>query len=409
MQWQRWKSSMQVWFINHYAGLPATVPATRPYDLGRQLVRLGHQVTIFACSFNHYTLSEEHLRFGQLVKVQESEGVRLVWVRGTPYRKNGLGRIFNMLVFGLLALIIGVRIQPRPDVVIGTTVHSLTPIGAFFLARLRKAHFWLDITDIWPESLVDLGHLRAGGLAAKILGSLEEFSLRHAQVVTSVVPNISAYVRDKGLGDKPTIWVPNGIDPTRLPSFVESGMADRSGFTVMYAGGFAPAHALNVILAAAVRIQSLGYTHIRFALVGDGPEMGNVKSCIEEHGLTNVRLHGFVSKTSVYAVLQEADAFVVAARNLPVYRYGMSFNKVFDYMLVGRPVIFAVNSSNNPIGDASGGLNVQGEDPMALAEAVIQLSEMPAGVRREMGKRARDFVLSEFDYPVIAKRLASFF
>jgi len=400
---------MQLWLINHYAGLPATVPATRPYDLARQLVRLGHAVTIFACSFNHYTFAEEQLAPGQWFKIDENEGVRFVWIRGASYRRNGWRRLLNMLAFSLLAFIIGWWLSPKPDLIIGTTVHPFAPISAYALSRFRRARFWLDITDIWPQSLIDLGHLQPGSLVARCFDLLESFSLRRAQVVMSVLPGIAEYARDKRLPGKQTVWTPNGIDRQRWNAAGHLPEPEPGCFKVMYAGGFAPAHALDVILQAAEVIQAQGSRDIRFVLVGDGLEMGNIKTFIAQHKLDNVELAGFVPKQDLYPLLAKASAFVVTARNLPVYRYGISFNKISDYLLVGRPVILALNSANNPIADAGAGLSVPGQDPQALAQAVLALYEMPPEARREMGERGRQFALREFDYAATAQRMARLF
>ncbi len=402
---------MNVWMLNHYAGLPTTTPATRTFDLSKELVKVGHRVTVFACSFNHYSLAEEQLRPLQLFNCTELEGVHFVWIRGIPYQKNNVWRFLNISVYALFAFVIGLWLTPRPDIVIGTTVHPLAPVSAFFISCVRRARFWLDITDIWPQSLIDLGHLKPNGNTVKLLSALESFSLRHAEIVMSVLPNIATYLQDKGLGNKPTIWIPNGISADRIPSQVKPPLhIENSRFTVMYAGGFAPAHALEVVLQAASLIQSRGHnSSIRFILVGDGPEMGAVKSYIQKHRLKNVELPGFVAKSSLYDILVKADAFLVTGKNLSVYRYGISFNKLFDYLLASRPVIFALDSYNNPIADAGAGLTVDAENPEALAVAIIRLKNTPEGEKREMGIRGRQFVLSEFDYAVLAGRLETFF
>jgi len=400
---------MNIWLVNHYAGLPATVPATRTYDIGKQLVKQGHNVTIFACSFNHYTFAEEQLKARQLYKTKDSEGVRFIWVKGLKYKTNNWRRMLNMLAFSLLTFFAGLRLAPKSDIIIGTTVHPFAPISAFFVSWFRCVRFWLDITDIWPQSLIDLEHLRANSILAKFFTALENFSLRRAQVVASVLPNIVEYIQDKGLGKKPAIWIPNGIDSVRMASIKEASYPDNPDFTAMFAGGFAPAHALDVILEAALYIQNKGYKNIRFVLVGDGQEMETVKSYIKEHNLNNVELPGFIPKQSLYSILSEADAFLVTGRNLPVYRYGISFNKISDYLLVGRPVVFAVNSPYNPVSEAGAGISVPGEDPEALAEAIIQLSELPARDRQEMGKRAQAFAIKNLDYSVIAQRIEEYF
>lgn len=398
-----------LWIVNHYAGLPETTPATRTFDLGRQLVSMGHHVTVFACSFNHYTFAEERLRWYQLAARAEIEGVRFVWIRGIPYRHNDVWRFLNMLGFALLALAVGLWLRPRPDIIIGVTVHPLAPVAAFLLSRLRRARFWLDITDIWPQSLIELGHLRAESLSARAIAWLERFSLRKAELVLSVLPGIADYVRDQELPHKPTAWIPNGIDARRAPTLDDDEPPDGPTFTLAWAGGFAPAHALDTILEAAAILQTSPEPGVRFVLIGDGPQLEHVKARVRELRLTNVELPGFVPKARLYHRLAEANGFLVTGRNLPVYRYGISYNKVFDYMLAGRPIIFAISARNNPVAEAGAGLSVPAENAPALAQAILQLRAMPRHTRQEMGRLARQFVLREFDYRVIATRLAGLF
>jgi glycosyltransferase involved in cell wall biosynthesis len=390
---------------NHYAGLPDTVPATRPYDLARHLVTLGHQVTIFACSFNHYTFKEERVSGARLFRREVSEGVEIIWIRSLPYQKNGLRRLANMLGYAALFTINGAIRRPRPDVVIGTTVHPFAPLAAFVVARLRGARFWLDITDIWPDSLIELGHLPARSFAARLFGWCENFSLRRADTVMSVLPNVTDFVRAKGL-QTPTLWTPNGFDRSRARvSDAPLRGAANSVFTVTYAGGFAPAHALDVVIDAALILQQRA-ERVRFVLIGDGPEMNRIKARIAQHGLKNVDLTGLVPKRDVYSHLRGADALLVTGKNLPVYRYGVAFNKIPDYMLAARPLIFAVSAGNNPVAEAQAGIAVPGEDAGALADAVVSLAQLPAPERQRMGERAREFALQVFDYEQTARRMS---
>jgi glycosyltransferase involved in cell wall biosynthesis len=399
---------MNLWLFNHYAGLPSTVPATRPYDIARYLVRLGHSVTIFASAFNHYTFVDEHLRFWEFYKSTEAEGVRIIWLKGTAYRGNDWRRLLNMLCYCLFCAIVSVGISKKPDVIMGTTVHPFAPLCAYFVSRIRKARFWLDITDIWPESLIELGHLRAASLTAKVMRGIEDFSLRKAELVSSVLPKVDAYLRDRDIPSKPTVWIPNGIAIDRMGAAPETEQ-NRDSFTVMYSGGFARAHALDVVLEAALRIQTAGLDNIRFILVGDGPEMSGVRTFIGQHRLRNVELPGFIPKIHLYHQLAKADVFLVTGRPLSVYRYGISFNKLFDYFLVARPIIFALRCGCDPVAESGAGLSVPPEDPGALMEAILKIERLPNQIRREMGQRGRDYVLSKFNYAAIAERLSRCF
>jgi glycosyltransferase involved in cell wall biosynthesis len=91
-----------------------------------------------------------------------------------------------------------------------------------------------------------------------------------------------------------------------------------------------------------------------------------------------------------------------------VAKYGMSANKVFDYLMLGRPVVFSCDSFNDPVSDAGAGLSVPAADPQALAAAMIELAHKSPEERQRMGDRGREFVLAHHNLETLAKRLEEF-
>lgn len=100
---------MKIWIFNHYASPPDRAAGTRHYDFGKVLAEAGHDVTIFASSFSHFSRAEERLADGERGRVQEVGGVRFVWVRTTPYAGNDYRRLVNMLSYAAGVL----RVQRR--------------------------------------------------------------------------------------------------------------------------------------------------------------------------------------------------------------------------------------------------------------------------------------------------------
>jgi glycosyltransferase involved in cell wall biosynthesis len=103
--------------------------------------------------------------------------------------------------------------------------------------------------------------------------------------------------------------------------------------------------------------------------------------------------------------LQEADAFIITTKKTDLYRYGISPNKLHEYMAAGRPTIFAGNSHNNPITEAEAGITVPPADPRAIASAIETLAAMPVDERREMGLRARQYIEKHHNFTGLARRL----
>ncbi|MBT9253591.1 MAG: glycosyltransferase family 4 protein [Brockia lithotrophica] len=166
------------------------------------------------------------------------------------------------------------------------------------------------------------------------------------------------------------------------------------------------ANDLDRVLDAAHLLQKGGNGKaIRFVLVGDGPEKERLMQRAREMGLHNVEFRDPVPKREVFRVLAEADAFLLLLKEAPVFRFGASPNKLYDYMAMGRPVIFAVNSPYNPVQESHSGITVSDASPEALAQAVHALASLPREEREAMGRRGRAYVEEHHSFPRLAEQL----
>ena len=110
-----------------------------------------------------------------------------------------------------------------------------------------------------------------------------------------------------------------------------------------------------------------------------------------------------VNKEVVPELLAKFDALYIGWRNSSLYRHGISPNKLFDYMMSGKPVLHSVNAANDPVKDADCGISVDSENPQAIADAIIELSQMSENRIKEMGENGRQYVLKNHDYSVLAR------
>lgn len=401
---------MNVWIFNHYAITPDLPGGTRHYDLSRELVKRGHKVIIFASSFHHYLHKETRLHTGERWKVEDVDGVKFIWIRTFPYKRNDWRRVLNMSSYMLQAWWLGQRLPKlmseigKPDVVIGSSVHLLAVLAAYWVAKHHRAKFVMEVRDLWPQTIIDMGVLSERHPVVKALQALERFLYHRAGRIITLLPKAGEYIVAQGVSEEKIVWIPNGVDLSRFQ--VNSLAAGNCGeFKVMYLGAHGQANALDVLLQAAKIVQDQGYEDIKFILVGTGPEKSRLLALARDLGLGNVEFRGPVAKADTARVLWEADVTVLILRDLPLYKYGISLNKLFDYLALGRPVILAGNPANNPIDEAHCGFTVPPREPKALAEAVIKLYEMPQEEREAMGRRGRAYVEAHHDIRKLAQRL----
>jgi glycosyltransferase involved in cell wall biosynthesis len=160
----------------------------------------------------------------------------------------------------------------------------------------------------------------------------------------------------------------------------------------MYAGSHGIINALEHVVEAARRLEGDPDTqHVRFRLIGEGTEKQALMRRSE--GLRNVAFEPAVDGRRIPFVLAEADAFVISARDAPLYRYGIAMNKFADYMAIARPIVIGVGRGvDTPMAAAGSAITVAPENPVEMAAAIKRLAMMSREERWQMGLRGRIYV-----------------
>lgn len=397
-----------VWIINHYAQEPGGPGGTRHYSIARHLLGFGWQAHIIAASVELNT-GRQRLNPGQWWRRDEIEGVPFLWLRTNRYKGNGIGRIFSMVWFAAIALLCpGVARLPRPDVIIGSSVHPFAAWAGKVLARRYGVPFIFEVRDLWPQTLIDMGRLRQDSVTAKAMRCLEGSLYRSAARVITLLPRAHEYIARFGVPGDRIVWLPNGVDlEPSTDTAVEPADAEKP-FTFMYLGAHGNANALDLLLDAFALLKNApDIPPHRLRLIGDGPLKNKLIQKAHSLELNNVSFEPAIPKHRVRQVAFEADAFVLTALDLPLYQYGISFNKLYDYMAAERPVVYACNAANNPVEEAGAGICIEPGSASSLAQALVQIMRLAPDERRAMGQRGRRYVESRHSYQALAGRLAA--
>ncbi|MCG3202983.1 MAG: hypothetical protein NFCOHLIN_02870 [Gammaproteobacteria bacterium] len=395
-----------VWILNHYAQEPGGPGGTRHFALARHLRACGWNACIIAGSVELNT-GRQRLARAEHRRLESYDGVQFLWLKVPVYAGNGPGRMANMLVYALRALMPwNLRKLPRPRVIIGSSVH---PFAAWAGARLARRHgvpFVFEVRDLWPQTLIDLGRLRDRSLAAQALRLLERHLYRCADRILILMPGATGYIEPLGISPNRIVWLPNGVDIAEFPYHPPSGRRD-GVFTMMYFGAHGTANGLeNLIRAMAILRERRASPAPVLRLIGDGPMKASLQRLAADMHLDNVRFEDAVPKADIPAMAAQADAFVFNLVASPVFRYGISSNKLFDFMAAGRPVIFSCESVNNPVAEADAGITVPPDRPEHLADAIATIARLTPAERETMGMNARRYVERNHDYRSLAVRLA---
>lgn len=396
---------MNIWIINHYAVPPDYPGGTRHYYFAKQLIQQGHEVTIIAANYNHFSHQWMTPALKKQSQKQIHDGIPFIFISTPAYHGNTTARFWNMLVFSWRLLNKKYLSRHKaPDIIIGSSPHLFSAFSAALLARSLKKPFILEIRDLWPESLIELGRLSSKHPLIKLMKTIERYLYRHADHIISLLPGAIDYLKLCGVNEKKILWLPNAID-TDMVSNVPIYSPEEK-FTVMYAGAHGLANDLETILKAAKLLQMKELNHnIRICLVGEGPDKARLKQIAQHENLTIVEFIDAVPKNQIYAILNTADAYLMLLKKSPVFRWGISPNKLFDYLIMARPIIFGVETTYNPVETCQSGITMKTGCHHSLAEAIEKLYRMPANERAAMGARGKAYVLKYHHIQYLADKL----
>ncbi|MEV1328684.1 glycosyltransferase family 4 protein [Micromonospora costi] len=375
----------RVLVFNHFAVSPGYPGGTRHVELFSRLP--GTSYTIIAGRRNLIT--------GLPQRVEP--GFRLVAV--TPYRGNGLGRVVNWASYAVTATVAGLR-QPRPDVVFASSPHLLAALSGWVVATVRRTPFVLEIRDLWPRVLVDMGTLSETSLAYRALERLERFLYRRCDRVVIMAPGIRAALEAKGVAPEKIAYIPNAADPEDfVPGADRDELRRRYGFTrrtAVYAGAHGPANGLDLLLDAAAAVPE-----IDVVLVGSGVEKSRLRAAA--HDMRNIRFLDPVPKTEIPDLLHAADVGVHVLADVELFRAGVSPNKVFDYMAAGLPI---VTNSPGIVGDLVLGAGAgHVTPPTHLAHGLTQMLQASPDELAKMGAAGRRWIRANQSRTAMARAL----
>jgi glycosyltransferase involved in cell wall biosynthesis len=401
---------MNLLYIDHYAGGPAYGMEYRPYYLAREWVRHGHRVLIVGASFSHVRSKQPPAR-ERFVR-ETVDGVEFIWCKARAYSGNGIGRVVNMVQF-LRALSRWRHwLDFRPDVVIASSTYPADIWPASRIAGTHGARLVWEVHDLWPLSPIELGGMSRANPFIVWMQKAENYACLRADVVISMLPMAEGHLRDHGMAPDKFFYVPNGVDPNEwtcdssvaLPAVHAAAIAGaraRSHLLVGYTGAHGIANDLRTLLEAAALARD---DPVTWLVVGTGPERQALVRHVADQKLYNVVMLDPVPKDAIPSLLRELDVAYLGLRSEPLFRFGISPNKLMDYMMAGRPVVCAIAAGNDLVGEAGCGITVPPGKPQATLQAVRQLASMSSGQRSALGQRGRDYVLSRHTYPVLAHR-----
>jgi glycosyltransferase involved in cell wall biosynthesis len=394
-----------IWIINQYSSTPETGWAGRSYYLARELAKQGYKVYLIA-SAAHHLLRKRPSCTSQFT-TESKHGFNFVWVKMPGYSEaHSKLRVLSWFLFAWRLQKLKAAILDKPDVILCSSPSLLAFLGANRLAKKYHSRLVFEVRDIWPLTLTEIGGYSSRHPFIRFMQWVEDRAYREADVVVSNLKNAVEHMVSRGMRREKFSWIPNGYSQDEVnhakpldPGLVS--MIPKEKFIVGYAGTFGLANDLYTLIEAAEKLKDIA--GIAFVLVGGGKEKSELVRYTNNKNLKNVTFIDFIEKKQIQTMLCNFDILTVAAKKDPMYRFGVSPNKLFDYLYSGRPIIYAIDSGDyRPVEVAGAGVQVAAQDPNKLANAVLALYEMSPAQRDEMGNNGRKVAIEQYEYGQLA-------
>jgi glycosyltransferase involved in cell wall biosynthesis len=397
---------MHIVIINQYCGSLEHGMEYRHYYLAKEMIKMGDEVTIISGSYSHLH-KKQPVTNGRFT-FEEIDGIKYCWVKIPSYKKSiSLGRFFNMVVFACRIRNISKVIKP-PDAITVSSPSLFPIVTGKKWATKCNAKLFFEIRDIWPLTLQEIGGLKKYHPLVKVLSFFERYGYKNADKVVSLLPNAYLHFKKFYLPESNFVYIPNGIEEVAQDSYLPlpeshqtliAQLKSEGKFIIAYTGSHGVANSLDVPIKA---FSQMKQENIALVLVGKGQEKENLKKLAKELNCKNVHFLNPVDKLCIPNLLSQFDGLYIGLQKHPLFRMGISPNKMFDYMWAAKPIIQAIEAGNNPVEEAQCGFYAEPENIEEIKNAILKLVNLSEKERVKMGLNGKEFVIKNHSYKNLA-------
>lgn len=389
-----------IWVINQFAGTPTSGWGERHYYFSKYWIKKGYNVVILSAAYSHM-FKNQPITNGEKYTIEKiEENITFCWVKIPKYKADGTAsKLFAGLIFSINVIFINKNILPKPNFIIVSSPPIFSSIAGWLLKKKLKADkFLFEIRDLWPLTPMFLKGYSKWHPAIMVMAWFQKIGYKKSNYIVSVLPNSKEYISKISKKPEKFNWIPNGIDENllqneELPEKIINTIP-KDKFIVGYTGTMGMANALEYFAEASNIINN---DNIHFVFVGDGYLKKELKNIIKGNNVTFVPK---INKNQVQNILSFFDVCFIGRNNTPLFDYGVSSNKYFDYMLSKTPVIVSSRRIKDPVELSNCGIIVKPENALAIKDGILKFYNMPKEELKIMGEKGYDYVKKyhNFDY-----------
>lgn len=402
---------MKILILTQYFPPEVGAPQNRLYELAIRLKEHGVDITVLTAMPNYpkMEIHESYKGKWYSYEIINELKVHRSWIYVSK-SKSILKRLINYFSFVISSTIIGSSKLKRFDYILCESPPLFLGISAYILTKLKHAQLIFNVSDLWPESAEKLG-LVTNRFFLSLSTRLEEFMYKKAVLITGQTQGICTSIQAR-FPTKKVYWLSNGVDLNfyNYAAAVNNWRTQNgflaTDFILTYGGIIGHAQGLEVILKAASYL--INQQHLKFILIGNGPEKEKLLQLKKELQLHNVFIFNTIDKNQMPEVIAASDVAIIPLKRLELFK-GAIPSKIFENLAMKKPILLGVEGEAKELFIDKGqcGLAFTPEDATDLASKIKYLLDKPE-VLPIMGENGYNYVKQNFTRDEIANRFWSY-
>lgn len=389
----------KVLIVSNYFEPEIGAAPNRITNLATSFTEEGYQVTV-VCPLPNYPYGKIYKGYrNRIWKVEYKDNIKIVRLWAYPsVSKKAFPRLLSMLSFSLILFWkLSFMAFKRPSFAIVQSPPLIVSFtGVFVLSKMLKVKTFLNVSDLWPKSAVELGVLKEGKFH-DVLHWLERFIYRNSGAFLCQSDEIKAHISEYTEVPK---FVYRNLPSSRFDT-IQNGKANIKR-KVVYAGLLGFAQGILKIVEQ-IDFDELG---LEFYIYGKGMEEHEIKAYCEANPDKNVLFKGSFNRHEAHAILSQFDASLVPLTNRI---YGAVPSKIFELIHYNVPILFSGGGEGNEIIEKYNlGLTCEPGNINAIKSMLEQFENWPSGKIEQVKRNLMKVKETEFDYQVQFKKLIHF-
>lgn len=407
----------KVWILNHYATNMYFDKGGRHYWFAKELIKKGYEPIIICASFVHKG-NDNYVEDKKNFIIKYSENIPFVFIRTKSYQGNGKARVKNMFEYFYRVLKSSNAIKKefgKPDVIIGSSVHPLACVAGIILGKKYKCMKISEIRDLWPETLLMMEYVKENSFLSKVLYFEEKMIYKYSDSIIFTMEGGKQYIIDKGWDKEIDLnkiyYINNGIDLEKFKELQKQYFYDEdlenNKFKVIYTGTIGRVNSLKRVVDVAEQLKE--NKEIQFLIYGDGNEKKELEEYCKKINLNNIIFKGKVSKEKIPYILTKGNILLVCTvitnkNKYDVVKYGVSHNKLFEYLAAARVVLYIQPNDGNIVKKNRCGFVLEEGKTEDITEAILHIKDLSKEEYQRYSNNCLEAV-KEFDFKELTKKL----